>query len=55
MIIASQAKAATPAQVRRIDSGVFTGDADETVIDHAAMAAQVGRGVIDYASVSPAC
>jgi hypothetical protein len=27
---------------------VFTGDADETVIDHAAMAGQVEREVIDY-------
>jgi hypothetical protein len=31
-----------------IGSSVFTGDADETVIDHVAMAAQIGRGVIDY-------
>jgi hypothetical protein len=35
-------------RVRLIGSSVFTGDADETVIDHAAMAAQIGRGVIDY-------
>jgi hypothetical protein len=35
-------------RVRLIGSSVFTGDADETVIDHAAMAAQVGRGVINY-------
>lgn len=35
-------------RVRLIGSSVFTGDADETVIDHAAMAAQLGRGVIDY-------
>lgn len=35
-------------RVRLIGSSVFTGDADETVIDHAAMAAQVGRAVIDY-------
>jgi hypothetical protein len=35
-------------RVRLIGSSVFTGDADETVIDHAAMTAQVGRGVIDY-------
>jgi hypothetical protein len=35
-------------RVRLIGSSVFTGDADETLIDHAAMAAQVGRGVIDY-------
>jgi hypothetical protein len=35
-------------RVRLIGSSVFTGDADETVIDHAAMAAQLGRGVVDY-------
>jgi hypothetical protein len=35
-------------RVRLIGSSVFTGDADETVIDHAAMAAQIGREVIDY-------
>jgi hypothetical protein len=35
-------------RVRLIGSSVFTGDADETVIDHAAMAAEVGREVIDY-------
>jgi hypothetical protein len=29
---------------------VFTGDADDTVIDHAAMAAQIERGLIDYGS-----
>ena len=36
-------------RVRLIGSSVFTGDADETVIDHAAMTAQLERGVIDYA------
>ncbi len=35
-------------RVRLIGSSVFTGDADETVIDHPAMAAQLERGVIDY-------
>ncbi len=35
-------------RVRLIGSSVFTGDADETVIDRAAMTAQVGREVIDY-------
>jgi hypothetical protein len=35
-------------RVRLIGSSVFTGDADETVIDHAAMVAQLGREVIDY-------
>jgi hypothetical protein len=35
-------------RVRLIGSSVFTGDADETMIDHAAMAAQLGRGVIEY-------
>ena len=35
-------------RVRLIGSSVFTGDADETVIDHAAMAAQLARGLIDY-------
>jgi hypothetical protein len=35
-------------RVRLIGSSVFTGDADETVIDHAAMAAQLERRVIDY-------
>ena len=35
-------------RVRLIGSSVFTGDTDETVIDHAAMAAQLDRGVIDY-------
>jgi hypothetical protein len=41
-------KDASGQRVRLIGSSVFTGDADETVIDHAAMAAQIGRGVIDY-------
>jgi hypothetical protein len=36
-------------RVRLIGSSVFTGDADETVIDHAAMAVQLWREVIDYA------
>ena len=36
-------------RIRLIGSCVFTGDADETVIDHAAMAAQIGRRVVDYA------
>ena len=36
-------------RVRLIGSSVFTGDADETVIDHAAMAAQLGRETISYA------
>ena len=35
-------------RVRLIGSSVVTGDADETVIDHAAMAAQLGRSMIDY-------
>ena len=35
-------------RVRLIGSSVFTGDADETVIDHAAMTAQLGQPVIDY-------
>ena len=35
-------------RVRLIGSSVFTGDADETVIDHAAMTAQLERTVIDY-------
>jgi hypothetical protein len=35
-------------RVRLIGSSVFTGDADETVIDHAAMAAQVEREYISY-------
>lgn len=39
-------------RVRLIGSSVFTGDADETVIDHAAMAAQLGRGVIDYGELA---
>jgi hypothetical protein len=38
-------------RVRLIGSSVFTGDADETVIDHEAMAAQLGRGVIDYGGI----
>jgi len=37
-------------RVRLIGSSVFTGDADETVIDHAAMAGQIERGLIDYGS-----
>jgi hypothetical protein len=37
-------------RVRLIGSSVFTGDADETVLDHAAMAAQIERGLIDYGS-----
>ena len=35
-------------RVRLIGSSVFTGDADDTVIDHAAMAAQLVRPLIDY-------
>lgn len=35
-------------RVRLIGSSVFTGDADETVIDHAAMTAQLERAVINY-------
>ena len=35
-------------RVRLIGSSVFTGDTDETIIDHAAMAAQLVRGMIDY-------
>jgi hypothetical protein len=35
-------------RVRLIGSSVFTGDADDTVIDHAAMAAQLMRPLIDY-------
>jgi hypothetical protein len=38
----------TGQRVRLIGSSVFTGDADETVIDHAAMAAQVTREIIAY-------
>jgi hypothetical protein len=37
-------------RVRLIGSSVFTGDADDTVIDHAAMAAQLVRPLIDYGS-----
>ena len=36
-------------RVRLIGSSVFTGDADETVIDHAAMAAQINRENLSYA------
>lgn len=36
-------------RVRLIGSSVLTGDADETVIDHAAMTAQLSREVIHYA------
>ena len=36
-------------RIRLIGSSVFTGDADETVIDHAAMAAQLRRETISYA------
>ncbi len=36
-------------RVRLIGSSVFTGDADETVIDHAAMAAQIARETLSYA------
>ena len=36
-------------RVRLIGSSVFTGDADETVIDHAAMTAQLSREEIHYA------
>ena len=35
-------------RVKLIGSSVFTGDADETVIDHAAMAAQLVRKTFDY-------
>jgi hypothetical protein len=35
-------------RVRLIGSSVFTGDADETVIDHAAMAAQIAGEMIAY-------
>ena len=36
-------------RVRLIGSSVFTGDADETVIDHAAMSAQIKRENLSYA------
>jgi hypothetical protein len=36
-------------RVRLIGSSVFTGDIDETVIDHAAMAAQITRKTLSYA------
>ncbi len=39
-------------RVRLIGSSVFTGDADDTVIDHAAMAAQVQRALVDYGVAS---
>jgi hypothetical protein len=35
-------------RVRLIGSSVFTGDADDTVIDHAAMVSQLAGEVIDY-------
>jgi hypothetical protein len=35
-------------RIRLIGSSVFTGDADETVIDHAAMAAQLAGDTISY-------
>ncbi len=36
-------------RVRLIGSSVFTGDADETVVDHAAMAAQIKSETLSYA------
>ncbi len=36
-------------RVRLIGSSIFTGDSDDTVIDHAAMAAQIARETISYA------
>jgi hypothetical protein len=38
-------------RLRLIGSSVFTGDADETLIDHAAMAAQLAGDIISYSSV----
>ena len=35
-------------RVRLIGSSVFTGDVDETVVDHAAMGAQLQQTMIDY-------
>jgi hypothetical protein len=35
-------------RVRLIGSSIFTGDVDETVIDHAAMTAQLTRELIQY-------
>jgi hypothetical protein len=35
-------------RIRLIGSSVLTGDTDDTVIDHAAIDAQVGRALIDY-------
>ena len=35
-------------RARLVGSSVLTGNADETVIDHAAMAAQLGRPIVDY-------
>ena len=35
-------------RVRLIGSSVFAGDADETVVDHAAMVSQLAGEVIDY-------
>ena len=40
---------ATGQRIRLIGSSVLTGDADETVIDHATIAAQLGREIISYA------
>jgi hypothetical protein len=39
-------------RIRLIGSSKFSGDVDETVIDHAAMAAQLAREVIDYGGES---
>jgi hypothetical protein len=38
-------------RVRLIGSSVFTGDSDETVIDHAALEAQLERTIIDYGAM----
>jgi hypothetical protein len=38
-------------RVRLIGSSVFTGNADETVIDHAAMVSQLAGEVIDYGAL----
>ncbi len=44
----------TGQRVRLIGSSVFTGDVDETVIDHAAMAAQLNRETINYGQAAEA-
>jgi hypothetical protein len=39
-------------RIRLIGSSIFTGDTDETIVDDAAMQAQISQKIIDYGAIS---